>query len=100
MKISKIRIDGQMFLLEPDQSVEELKERIVDSARKGAEFVQFEAVGYGRVSVLATANIPVRIEELERTEDQLAELEKDPPPIDVTGDPDQYADYFDLYAAR
>jgi hypothetical protein len=84
--ISKLRVDGQMFILEPGQDVAGLEEEILEAVRGGAGFVRFGTVGRGLVSVLVTPKIGVRFESLERTEQEIAEMELDPPPIDVDSD--------------
>jgi hypothetical protein len=84
--ISKLRVDGQMFILEPGQDVAGLEQEILEAVRSGAGFVRFETVGRGLVSVLITPKIGVRFESLERTEQEIAEWELDPPPIDIDSD--------------
>lgn len=84
MKILKVRFDGQMFLLAPEQDVDETKRAIVAAAREGSDFVDFQTVGHGTISLLVTPNLPVRFEMIERSEGELEQLEADPPPLDVT----------------
>jgi hypothetical protein len=84
MKILKVRFDGQMFLLAPEQDVDETKRAIVAAAREGSDFVDFQTVGHGTISLLVTPNLPVRFEMIERSEEELEQLEADPPPLDVT----------------
>ena len=90
MKINKLRIDGQMFYLEPDQDVAELKQQILASARGVAEFIDFSPVGHGQISVLMSPSTPVRFELEEHTEEELAEWEKNPPLSDLRPDYDEY----------
>jgi hypothetical protein len=82
MLVTKVRFDGQVFLLDPAHDVESTKQRIVAAAREGADFVDFQTVGHGTISLLVTQNLPIRFETIERSEDDLARLEADPPPID------------------
>jgi hypothetical protein len=82
MQISKVRFDGQTFLLDPAQDVGETKAAIVAAARHGSDFVDFRTIGHGTISLLVTPNLPVRFETIERTEQELKDLEADPPPLD------------------
>ena len=91
MRITKLRIDSQMFYLAPDEDVDGLKQRIRDTARGPADYVVFTPVGFGEVSVLMTPHTPVRFEEQERTEEEVAEWEQHPPRADVTFD--SYTDF-------
>jgi hypothetical protein len=52
MQVNKVRFDGQTFLLDPDQNVEETKQSIVAAAREGSEFIDFRTVGHGTISLL------------------------------------------------
>jgi len=83
MRITKVRFDGQAFLLDPAYDVAATKSRIVTAAREGADFVDFETVGHGTISLLITPNLPIRFETIERTEEELAQIEADPPPLDA-----------------
>jgi hypothetical protein len=83
MLISKVRFDGQHFLLDPSQSVDETKAAIVTAVRDGSDFVDFATIGHGTISLLVTPNLPIRFEVIERTEDEIEELEANPPPIDT-----------------
>jgi len=82
MFISKVRFDGQMFLLDPEQKVDETKAAIVTAVRDGSDFVDFATIGHGTISLLVTPNLPIRFEVIERSEEQIEELEANPPPID------------------
>jgi hypothetical protein len=82
VKIDKLRIDGQMFILEPQNDVAALKTQIVDAVRDGARFIDFTTVGHRQVSVLVTAHIPVRFEIIEKSEEQYDQWEKHPPSYD------------------
>lgn len=82
MLIHKLRIDSQMFYLEPAEDIAELKEQILMAARGQAQFVVFTPVGHGRVSVLMTPHTPVRFEEEDHTEAEIASWEEDPPASD------------------
>jgi len=83
MKIVKLRIDGQQFFLAEGSDAEALKQHILDAARGVAEFVDFQPVGHGVVSVLMTPQTPVRFEVEERSEEQLNEWASEPPTSDV-----------------
>jgi hypothetical protein len=82
MKVNKVRFDGQTFLLDPQQDLDETKQAIVTAAREGSDFVDFRTVGHGTISLLVTPNLPVRFEIIERTEAELEKLQADPPPLD------------------
>jgi hypothetical protein len=86
--IHKVRVDGQMFILQPGQDVKELQADILRAAERGAGFVDFQTIGRSNISVLITPNVGVRFESLERTDEQIAEWEHDPPSIDTTMDYD------------
>lgn len=81
MKINKIHIDGQTFLLDTGEDVEDLKTRIVAAASGGAAFVDFETVGRGVISALITPSMGVRFEVIDRTRDQMLDWETNPPVI-------------------
>jgi hypothetical protein len=82
MLINKVRFDGQTFLLGPDQDVDQLKSEIVAAVRRGSDFVDFETIGHGIISLLVTPSMPVRFQLIERTADELQLLEVEPPPLD------------------
>ena len=86
MHVTRVRFDGQTFLLDPAQDVAAAKEAVVTAAREGADFVDFRTVGHGVISLLITAHIPVRFETVERSPAQLTRLEDDPPPLDRWSD--------------
>jgi hypothetical protein len=94
MKTSKSHIDGQMFILQPGEDVVELKRKIVEAARHGADFVDFVTIGRGTISVLITPNLPVRFEVVEESAEQFAEWEMNPPAID--GNTDDHFAIFDI----
>jgi hypothetical protein len=79
MRIVKLRIDGQMFILEPGNDVGELKAQIVAAVRDGASFIYFSTVGHREVSVLVTAQIPVRFEVIEKGAEEYSQWEQHPP---------------------
>ena len=82
MKINQVHVDGQTFILASDENVPALKELILTSLRStGSAFVDFRTVGRGLISVLITPSLPVRFEILDRTEQQMAKWESDPPVI-------------------
>lgn len=82
MLINKVRFDGQTFLLGQDQDVDELKSEIVAAVRRGSDFVDFQTIGHGTISLLVTPSMPVRFQVIERTEEQLQVVEAEPPPFD------------------
>jgi len=82
MQIIKLRIDGQFFYLENGQDTDALKREIIAAVTTGAGFVDFIAIGHGQVSVLVTPSFGARFEVQERTEEQIAEWEENPPVID------------------
>jgi hypothetical protein len=86
MLINKLRIDSQMFYLEPDEDIEALKRRILETARGVADFIVFRPIGLGKVSVLMTPHTPVRFEEQEHTQDELQEWAHEPPQVDYNLD--------------
>ena len=86
MKIIKMRIDGQQFYLAPDLDLAALKKQLLDSARDVAEFVDFQPIGHGVMSVLMTPQTPVRLEVEERSDEQVAEWEDHPPTSDLSSD--------------
>lgn len=88
MHVVKVRFDGQTFLLDPHQDIDETKRTIVAAAREGADFVDFQTVGHGTISLLVTSNLSVRFEVIERTAEELERIEADPPPIDPPSWPD------------
>lgn len=81
-----MRIDGQQFFLAPDFDLDGLKSQLLDSARGVAEFVDFQPIGHGLVSVLMTPQTPVRLEVEERSEEQITEWEEHPPTSDLSSD--------------
>lgn len=90
MNIIQARIDGQRFFLSEDHDLTALKQQIVTAVREGADFVEFESIGRGSISVLITPTIPVRFETISRTDEQVDEWEHNPPPIDTHLDMDEY----------
>lgn len=82
MKVHTVRVDGQLFILEPGQDVGALEADIVSAARDEAGFVRFQTVGRSTVSVLITPLVGVRISAVERDEAQVAEWQRNPPSMD------------------
>jgi hypothetical protein len=82
MRVNKVRFDGQTFLLDPIQDLAETKKAIVAAAREGSDFVDFQVLGHGTISLLVTPNLPVRFEILDRSEEELERFEADPPALD------------------
>lgn len=85
MKVSKVRVDGQMYILQPDSDVGALEREIVTAVRAGGGFVTFHTVGRAAISVLITPGLPVRFEVLESPEEQVASWQENPPRIEVDG---------------
>ncbi|WP_374946270.1 hypothetical protein [Agreia sp.] len=82
MKINKVRIDGQVFFLDPEQDLDTLKADVVAAARSGADLVEFKIVGAGTLFVLVTPTIGVRFEVIERTEAAVDAWRLNPPSFD------------------
>lgn len=82
VEIVRVRVDGQMFILDPEQDAADLQRQIIDAVRQGAGFVRFQTVGRSAITVLITPGIGVRFEVLERSEEQLREWAEDPPSIE------------------
>jgi hypothetical protein len=83
MFITKVRIDGQMFFLDPAEDVAALRERIEETARTQPTFVEFSTVGHGRVAVLVNSVVPVRFETVEKTDEQYTDMQIHPAPLDI-----------------
>lgn len=84
MKVSKVRVDGQMFILQPEADVDALQTQIVDAVRGGGGFVTFDTVGRLAISVLISPGIPVRFEVMEQPEEVVAEWEENPPSLEAS----------------
>jgi len=82
MLVNKVRFDGQTFLLDPEQDVDETKRAIVAAVREGSDFVDFRTIGYGVISLLVTPTLPVRFEVIERSAEELEAFEEHPLPFD------------------
>lgn len=82
MRVTKLRIDGQFFYLDHEQNIPALKAEILESAIKGPRFIDFTAIGHGEVSVLMMPSLGARFEIQDRTEEELAEWDENPPIID------------------
>ncbi|AOX66223.1 hypothetical protein BJK06_11055 [Curtobacterium sp. BH-2-1-1] len=83
MLVTKIRIDGQIFFLDPGQDVDALKAAIQDAARTAPTFVEFDTVGHGLVSVLVTPTAPARFETVNRSDDEYESMVEHPEPVDI-----------------
>lgn len=83
MKVVKLRIDGQMFFLPAELDLPELQKQILAAVAGPAAFVSFRPVGYGEVTVLVTAHVPVRFEVEEHSEAEVEEWMEHPRAIDV-----------------
>jgi hypothetical protein len=81
MQIVQARIGRQTIALAVDTDVVEVKNRIVEAARDGAGFVDFETPGGRLLSVLITQAIPVRFETFDVIDDG-SEPEQDASPIE------------------
>jgi hypothetical protein len=81
MQIVQARIGRQTIALAVDTDVVEVKTRIVEAAREGAGFVDFETPGGHVISVLITQAVPVRLETFDVVDDG-SESEQDPSSID------------------
>lgn len=84
MKVTKIRIGGRMFILDPEQDLDGLRREIIAAVASGADFVQFTTAGNVRVSALVTPHLPVRISEIDAPVEHVAASE------DVTGVVDEH----------
>lgn len=82
MEVVRARVDGQMFILDPEQDVADLQRRIIDAVQQGAGFVDFQTVGRSAISVMITPYIGVRFETIERSSEQMEEWEFNPPRIE------------------
>ncbi len=78
MKVSKVRVDGQTFILDPDEDVQALQDQIIEAVRRGAGFVQFTSVAHATLTVLVTPGAAVRFEVIDRPEEQVGEWEARP----------------------
>ena len=97
MKINKVHVDGQTFILAAGEDVPALKEQIVAACTNGrSAFVDFESVGLGLISVLITPNLPVRFETIERSEEQMQEWETYPPAVrdEQSADIDRFLEHY------
>ena len=83
MRITKLRIDGQVFHLPNDTDVPGLRQQNLAAAAGPPAFVTFQPVGHGELSVLVTAHLGVRFETEEISEEQMREWVEEPPEIDV-----------------
>ena len=87
MQVTKVRIDGQFFILDDTQQVDALKDEIVQAVRAGGDFVDFSTIGRGLVSVLVSNTLAVRFQTIELTRAQFTEWTEHPPNIDSRIDP-------------
>jgi hypothetical protein len=83
VKVIKLRIDGQMFFLPAEVDLPGLQEQILTAVAGSAAFVSFRPIGYGEVTVLVTAHVPVRFEVEEHSEAEVEEWAAYPRGIDV-----------------
>ena len=82
MQVTRARVHGQMFILDPEQDVDELQRLIIEAVQQGAGFVDFQTVGRSGISVMITPYIGVRFETIERSAEQVEEWEFRPPSIE------------------
>jgi len=68
--VTKIRIGGKMFILDPDEDVDALERSIASTAANGSGFVRFATAGHVKVSALVTPHLPVRISVIEHSGDE------------------------------
>ena len=66
MTITKVCYDGRTFVLDPGQNVADTKSAVVTAIRGGSDFVDFMTVDQGTVSLLVTAQVPLRFETVVR----------------------------------
>jgi len=88
MKVTKVRIDGQVFFLAPTQDIADLKAQIVAASRGGSDFVEFDTIDHGSIAVLITPTESARFQTIERSDEEVAVWETQPPPFDI----DNYTD--------
>lgn len=65
--VTKIRIGGKMFILDPGEDVEALEQSIAAAAAAGSGFVRFATAGHVVVSALVTPHLPVRISRIDNS---------------------------------
>lgn len=82
MRVTRVRFDGQTFLLDAEQDVDQTKAAIVAALRGGSDFVDFRTVGHGTISLLVAPGVPVRFEVLERSAEELERYEAEPLTLD------------------
>lgn len=83
MRIVKVRIDGQEFFLPGEVDVIALRQQVLTAIARNGDFVDFQPVGYGEVSVLVTAHTKVRLEVQEHDASEVESWNEDPPNMDV-----------------
>jgi hypothetical protein len=83
MRVTKLRIDGQVFFLSQDVDVPALQQQILAAVRVEAAFVTFRPVGRGVVSALVTQHLPVSFEVEEVHDEGVPLSAADQPPADL-----------------
>jgi hypothetical protein len=83
MRIVKLRIDGQEFYLPGDADVAALKAQILTAIKSSGDFIDFEPIGRGVVSVLVTPHLKARIEIQDHPDDEVEYWKSTPPDMDV-----------------
>jgi hypothetical protein len=81
VKVTKLRIDGQFFHIEPTQDTDLLRLDVMAASIK-TSYVHFAAVGHGDVSVLMAPGMSARFEVREVDDAELDEFEEHPPAVD------------------
>lgn len=71
-----------VFLPCDEQDIGALKAGILDAVTTGPRFIDFSTFGHGVVSVLMMPTLGARFEVQDRTEEQVAEWDENPPIID------------------
>lgn len=82
---TRLRIDGQVFLLSDTIDVDDLKRQMVSAVQAGPAFVNFDTHAHGTVSVLMTPLVPVRFESMEKTEEEVDDWVETTPTFDLDG---------------
>lgn len=90
MKTTTLRIDEQLFFLEPDQDTTTLRADILATSR-ATSFVHFAAIGHGDVSILMSPGMSARFEVTDTSEDAATPLDASPRGCDF----DSWLDAYD-----
>jgi hypothetical protein len=68
MIMHKMTVDGNEYYLDPDLSVDETKNHVVDAVKSGGGLVDIQLADHATVSVLVSQRIPVTFETVEADE--------------------------------